>query len=81
MSVFNKITFTCLISVLLILTVACGSAKIPATATNESEKQDNPSTEASKPKRIVITYFPYAEHLFAIGEQDAVAGVVGLSSL
>ncbi|MGW9529308.1 ABC transporter substrate-binding protein [Paenibacillus terrae] len=35
----------------------------------------------SKPKRIAITYFPYAEHLFAIGEQDAVAGVVGLSSL
>nr|WP_257721147.1 ABC transporter substrate-binding protein [Paenibacillus sp. IHB B 3084] len=28
-----------------------------------------------------MTYFPYAEHLFAIGEQDAVSGVVGLSSL
>ncbi len=35
----------------------------------------------SKPKTIAITYFPYADHLFAIGEQAVIGGVVGLSSL
>ncbi|RED58106.1 ABC transporter substrate-binding protein [Cohnella lupini] len=35
----------------------------------------------AKPKTIAITYFPFAEHLFAIGEQAVVGGVVGLSSL
>lgn len=35
----------------------------------------------SRPQKIAITYFPYAEHLFAIGEQGAVGGVVGLKSL
>lgn len=30
---------------------------------------------------MAITYFPYADHLFAIGRQDVVAGVVGLKSL
>lgn len=34
-----------------------------------------------KPKKVAVTYFPYADHLFAIGEQDVVAGVVGLKSL
>ncbi|UFJ40710.1 ABC transporter substrate-binding protein [Brevibacillus humidisoli] len=34
-----------------------------------------------KPKKVVVTYFPYADHLFAIGEQDVVSGVVGLKSL
>ncbi|PYI54634.1 ABC transporter substrate-binding protein [Paenibacillus flagellatus] len=34
-----------------------------------------------KPQKVAILYFPYADHLFAIGEQQAVAGVVGLSSL
>lgn len=36
---------------------------------------------ADKPKKVAITYFPYADHLFAIGAQDVVAGVVGLKSL
>jgi iron complex transport system substrate-binding protein len=35
----------------------------------------------SKPKTVAVTYFPYAEHLFAIGETAAVKGVAGLKSL
>lgn len=35
----------------------------------------------SKPETIAVTYFPYAEHLFAIGQADAVTGVAGLKSL
>ncbi|ANY66775.1 ABC transporter substrate-binding protein [Paenibacillus sp. BIHB 4019] len=35
----------------------------------------------AKPKKVAITYFPYADQLFAIGEQDVVSGVVGYKSL
>lgn len=35
----------------------------------------------AEPKTVAITYFPYAEHLFAIGRADAVTGTVALSSL
>ncbi|WP_084134410.1 ABC transporter substrate-binding protein [Paenibacillus harenae] len=34
-----------------------------------------------KPMTAAITYFPYAEHLFAIGEESVVGGVVGLTAL
>jgi iron complex transport system substrate-binding protein len=34
-----------------------------------------------KPKTVAITYFPYADHLFAIGDENLVGGVVGMSSL
>lgn len=34
-----------------------------------------------KPKSVAITYFPYADHLLAIGEMPEKLGVVGLSSL
>lgn len=34
-----------------------------------------------RPKKVAITYFPYAEHLFAIGEQASISGVVGLKFL
>lgn len=32
-------------------------------------------------KNIVVTYFPYADHLFALGQAGVVKGVAGLSSL
>ncbi|MDO3681470.1 ABC transporter substrate-binding protein [Paenibacillus ehimensis] len=35
----------------------------------------------TKPQKIVVTYFPYADHLYAIGEESVVSGVVGLQSL
>ncbi|WP_338553592.1 ABC transporter substrate-binding protein [Paenibacillus sp. KS-LC4] len=35
----------------------------------------------AKPKKVAVTYFPYADQLFAIGEQDVVSGVVGYRSL
>ncbi|MBB6731040.1 ABC transporter substrate-binding protein [Cohnella zeiphila] len=34
-----------------------------------------------KPKTVAVTYFPYADHLFAIGDETLVGGVVGMSSL
>ncbi len=38
-------------------------------------------TLETKPAKVAVTYFPYAEHLFAIGDEASVAGVVGLKSL
>lgn len=56
---------------------AAKDAKFPITI-----KHDKGETVLNeKPKKVAITYFPYADHLFAIGEQDVVAGVVGLKSL
>ncbi|MCH1641403.1 ABC transporter substrate-binding protein [Paenibacillus timonensis] len=56
---------------------AAQDAKFPITI-----KHDKGETVLNeKPKKVAITYFPYADHLFAIGEQDVVAGVVGLKSL
>lgn len=56
---------------------AAQDAKIPITI--QHDKGETVLNE--KPKKVAITYFPYADHLFAIGEQDVVAGVVGLKSL
>ncbi|MGG6313796.1 ABC transporter substrate-binding protein [Paenibacillus macerans] len=56
---------------------AAATASFPITI-----KHDKGETVLNeKPKKVAITYFPYADHLFAIGEQDVVAGVVGLKSL
>ncbi|WP_308530909.1 ABC transporter substrate-binding protein [uncultured Paenibacillus sp.] len=56
---------------------AAQDAKFPITI--QHDKGETVLNE--KPKKVAITYFPYADHLFAIGEQDVVAGVVGLKSL
>lgn len=41
----------------------------------------SPQPAKSAAPKIAVTYFPYAEHLFAIGQAGSVKGVVGLSSL
>jgi len=78
-----------LFSVILMLAAmlaGCG----PGSNTAATEQENSPSSAspsasapaASKgPAKIVVTYFPYADHLFALGKADAVAGVVNLKSL
>lgn len=58
-------------------TADAGGTKFPITIHHDKGE----TVLEEKPKKVAITYFPYADHLFAIGEQDAVAGVVGLKSL
>ncbi|WP_241236317.1 ABC transporter substrate-binding protein [Brevibacillus marinus] len=58
-------------------TSSSSSAAFPKTITHAKGE----TVIDAKPRKVAITYFPYADHLFAIGEQDVVAGVVGLSYL
>lgn len=53
------------------------AAEYPRTITHAKGK----TVLQQKPTKVAVTFFPYAEHLFAIGDAEAVAGVVGLKSL
>ncbi|CAG7643516.1 hypothetical protein PAESOLCIP111_04489 [Paenibacillus solanacearum] len=60
----------------------CGSsAQNPGAKKESSPSASEPAGAKSGAKRIVVTYFPYADHLFALGQAELVKGVVGLSSL
>ncbi|MGG1518867.1 ABC transporter substrate-binding protein [Paenibacillus oryzisoli] len=84
----RMLAFT-LICILTLLVSACGSkqAESPASSSSASTAPaataaPTPTPEAKKgPARIVVTYFPYADHLFALGKGDAVVGVVNYKSL
>jgi iron complex transport system substrate-binding protein len=43
--------------------------------------ENDESAAASGAATIVVTYFPYADHLFALGQADRLKGVVNLKSL
>lgn len=58
-----------------------GNTAAPAAFPITIKHDKGETTLEEKPQKVAITYFPYADHLFAIGEQDVVAGVVGLKSL
>lgn len=70
------------------LLAGCGSRSLPQSSSgaNTAPSGSNPAQDREAapkpgPKKIAVMYFPYAEHLFAIGRADAVKGVVGLKSL
>lgn len=54
-----------------------GAASFPLTIKHAKGE----TVISEKPKSVAITYFPYADHLFAIDEMPEKLGVVGLSSL
>jgi iron complex transport system substrate-binding protein len=88
MFLFKKasiLTFS-ILCVFAILAAGCGNggkASSTDTPASSSAATAAPTTAPVKkgPSKIVVTYFPYADHLFALGKADAVAGVVNLKSL
>jgi ABC-type Fe3+-hydroxamate transport system, periplasmic component len=73
--------FSIMSMLLVVLLAGCGNGN-----ENQSNQAGNAANTAASsddkgPARIVVTYFPYADHLFALGKADAVAGVVNLKSL
>lgn len=77
------LTFSMLVMFILVLS-GCGN--VEKTTNKETAAASNPPAATAPPvnkgpAKIVVTYFPYADHLFALGKADAVAGVVNLKSL
>ncbi|GKU78024.1 ABC transporter substrate-binding protein [Paenibacillus sp. L3-i20] len=65
LTLFMAITFTS----------ACGNEG------QSNQKSTNKNADVKGPATIVVTYFPYADHLIALGQVDRLAGVVNLKSL
>ncbi|TNJ66457.1 ABC transporter substrate-binding protein [Paenibacillus hemerocallicola] len=74
-----------LIVLCFVLLAGCGGGMTNNNAGTASPASPAPPASPQPAKsgapKIAVTYFPYAEHLFAIGQAGAVKGVVGLSSL
>lgn len=70
------------------LLAGCGGSGSNNAATPTAAPSASPSLSPSPspavkqgPAKIVVTYFPYADHLFALGKGDTLQGVVNLKSL
>lgn len=73
-----------ILSVFAIFAAGCGNGGTASSTVAPASSTTAAATTAPVPKgpsKIVVTYFPYADHLFALGKADAVAGVVNLKSL
>lgn len=82
---FRFALFAAALAFVFALLAGCGRTAGP----NESAAQP-PAPEAqgaaesaakAGPRNIAVLYFPFADHLFALGNADAVKGVAGLKSL
>ncbi|KRF07992.1 hypothetical protein ASG89_16265 [Paenibacillus sp. Soil766] len=77
------LTFS-ILCVFAILAAGCGNGSTASSTVTPASSSAAAATTApvkKGPSKIVVTYFPYADHLFALGKADAVAGVVNLKSL
>jgi len=77
----NWIMLCCVMTLCMGLLIGCSNGTNPTDNTTATPSVA-PSPVADKgPAKIVVTYFPYADHLFALGKADTVAGVVNMKSL
>jgi iron complex transport system substrate-binding protein len=89
-------TLGVILAVMLVMMLVAGCGKNAVNEGNQAAEDDKGAAAVfpvtikhakgetvmeKKPEKAAITYFPFAEHLFAIGEEAAVGGVVGLQSL
>ncbi|MFD2331035.1 ABC transporter substrate-binding protein [Cohnella sp. GCM10020058] len=67
-----------------VLLAGCGNGNhLTQTNTGSATESTAPDAAATQtnPSKIVVTYFPYADHLFALGKGEDLIGVVNLKSL